>query len=242
MECIKTVFEGDAEYKEIEGYSIWQLSKGTVKKAKFADKIDVGCGVDEVRQAAMEALVNKGQVFGFKDKSTKKIAAIFVVRKKDDSYSCDDIFANPAIAEDKLDLMKYDVCYYMAEAAHGLGMTAFMNGEKIPGIVSEKSTKGFLIGLAVCICFIIGFSSTGDGIGSSIPLGICIGLPWIFIFSSTDKWDEGKNGEGEESVVDAEAGVNAVESAEESKNVVESETVIEEPDNMDSDAEETTVE
>ena len=32
MECVKTVFEGDAEYKEIEGYSIWQLSKGAVKK------------------------------------------------------------------------------------------------------------------------------------------------------------------------------------------------------------------
>ena len=90
----------------VQGYSLVQIGKGTVKSEKFKERSEVNFDPERL----LDALQNKGKVYAYKKKGIVK--SLYVVRRTENRYSCNEIFYAPDIMDEPVkDLMDAGTAY-----------------------------------------------------------------------------------------------------------------------------------
>lgn len=170
---VRGLFE-DKEFQKkifyIQGYDICEAGKGKAASAKFRESVDLPVDWD----LASSAIEQKGKVYYYRHK--KEIKAVYIVRKTDSGFSCNDIYYASDLSDNLRDTMDKQVVFLIAERSNYLKEDkAFFKGQAIPKLIVKS--KGFNWSMGACFALLYGvlFSNIFHN-GSGWIIGAMFGL------------------------------------------------------------------
>ena len=155
-------------------YDIDMVSKGKAANEKFKARVQF----DYDQEHVVSALYNKAEIYIYKREG--KILSMFIVRKVEDGFSCDEChYADSIRDSEDAALMDRQIAYLIAKKAMDYKVKAFFKGVELPKLT--KTSSKFSWSMAVCFTIIYGLLfytvlRIPTGILIGIPLGLCMGL------------------------------------------------------------------
>lgn len=179
-----------AEALNIQGYSINEAGKFTVKREKFKNSLDVKVEIGQL----LNALALKGKVYTYTKKG--RIKAVYIVRRNEDNFSCDEIYYAKDIENEPItNLMDQQVAFLVAQrASYSEKGTATFRKEPMPQLTQLFGKYNW--GMALCFTmlmstgFVLGSGtlvSILPGIGFGFAMGLCFRESWYqYILPETE--------------------------------------------------------
>ncbi|MBO4241972.1 MAG: hypothetical protein J5883_01685 [Clostridiales bacterium] len=152
----------------VQGYSLVQIGKGTVKSEKFKERSEVNFDPERL----LDALQNKGKVYAYKKKGIVK--SLYVVRRTENRYSCNEIFYAPDIMDEPVkDLMDAQVAFLISHNSLSLSKDAraIFKNSVLPELKTKKKGFNWMMFFMFSALYGVMFS---QAVGS--PAGYIIGI------------------------------------------------------------------
>lgn len=167
----------------VEGYDINSVSKKKLSDEKFRSRCDFAPDWDNI----VSLMDGKATVYSFKN--TKRVKALYIVRKEEDRVVCDRLGMSTDVPEDMKEAIdKYMTFLTSKSAINEQKKIAIFDGFRVPALKSKtKFNWGLFLLWVMVFGGAMGISLKNPGfIGCGIPLAFCISYKTYYKYDDPD--------------------------------------------------------